>query len=167
MALCVAQTLSACSAEEPVQQGVDDQDLLHGTAGVLASLETGGRRAYTPGPVAPLSLKNEGQNLEQPPRSSSLAARRLVPRLPRELAVHAVTPPAAATLSLNHLARCLGVRGRLGDDTRVRAARTRTHRRALPLFQHGTHEPTWRGGQEWEDEAKALLDALDRCREGK
>ena len=76
-------------------------------------------------------------------------------------------PPPAATLSLNHLARCLGVRGRLGDDTRVRAARTRTHRRALPLFQHRTHEPTWRGGQEWEDEAMALLDALDRCREGK
>ena len=159
MVLCVAQTLSACSAEEPVQQGVDDQDLLHGTAGVLASLsalETGGRRAYAPGPVALLSLKNKGQNFEQPPRSSPLAARRLVPRLPRELAVHAVPPPPAATLSLNHLARCLGVRGRLGDDTRVRAARTRTHRRALPLLQHGTHEPTWRGGQEWEDEAMAL-----------
>ena len=82
------------------------------------------------------------------------------------LSMQSPTPPAA-TLSLNHLARCLGVRGRLGDYTRVRAARTRKYRRALPLFQHRTHEPTWRGGQEWEDGAMALLDALDRCRGGK
>ena len=87
-------------------------------------------------------------------------------RSPASLLCMQSPPPAAAMLSLNHLARCLGVRGRVGNYTRVRAACTRTHRRALTLLKHKTHRRTWRGGRAWQDEEMARLDPLDRCRGG-